>query len=251
MWLLLDWALQPVGLMSLLLLSTLLSTLWKNPAHRLPIYMLLLATGIFWLFSAPIFANAAVYRLENWRQNPVLCDTHDDARPIVVLGGGLDPYVDSDSAYEILDRDSQLRVNRAIDVATPNAQIFLLGGGSPTRNLAQLMSTLLIDRAIDESRITTEHKSRSTLENAQALARLLPAELVPSISLVTSALHVPRAAAVFEHHGYVVCHVKSDTQYSAAVFPVSVLPYLAGLSKSTQAMRELLALAVYKLRGYI
>ena len=116
--LLLDWVTQPVGLISLLLVSTLLSRRWKFPGQWLPASTPGIAVGLFWLFSTPVIANSVVYLIENWRQNPELCDTQHNSRPLVVLGGGMDAYRQSTSAYELLDRDSQLRVNRAIEAAT-------------------------------------------------------------------------------------------------------------------------------------
>jgi len=69
--------------------------------------------------------------------------------------------------------------------------------------------------------------------------------------LITSALHTSRAAAVFEKQGFAVCHVATDTLYSPAVFPVSLMPYVSGFNKSTQALRELLAITAYKLGNKI
>jgi uncharacterized SAM-binding protein YcdF (DUF218 family) len=249
--LLLDWVTQPVGLISLLLVSTLLSRRRKYPSQWLPASTPGIAVGLFWLFSTPVFANSVVYLIENWRQYPELCDTQHDSRPLVVLGGGLDSYRQSTSAYELLDRDTQLRVSRALEAATADSHFFLLGGGKPDRTLAKLMAALMHDRGIAASRITTESSSHSTVANASALRRLLPVEFTPAISLVTSALHIPRAAAVFERHGYVVCHIAADTQYTKAVFPVSLLPYISALNKSTLVMRELLAWTLYIIRDYV
>lgn len=198
-----------------------------------------------------MIANALVFQIETWRKNPIFCAEPNYLKTIVVLGGGLDKYVASNSAYEILDQDSQLRVNRAIEVAAPDSHFYLLGGSNHERKPAMFMANLLIDRNIENERVHLETASLSTHENALALTKLLPPEEHPNITLVTSAIHIPRAASVFEFHGYQVCHVTADSRYSPAAPPVSYLPYLNSLNKTHAVYQELLATFVYKLRGYI
>ena len=201
-------------------------------------------------FSMPSVSNALVYRLENNRINPETCGEHQDA-PLVVLGGGIDLYVSSNSPYEILSPDSLLRTLRAPEFASNKTQYYLLGGGNKERTLAANMKSVLTKLNVDPGKITIETKSNSTYENAQALVKLLPPTDNQVIVLVTSMLHVKRAAATFETAGYVVCHVGVDILYSVPKPPVSLLPYLSGLNKTTLALHEFLAMAVYKIKGYL
>jgi len=201
-------------------------------------------------FSMPSFANALVFRLENARQNPAVCSVTQDA-PVVVLGGGIDLYVPSQSPYEILSQDSLIRTLRAPEFATENSHYYLLGGGNAEHTLAANMKKVLVDLGIDSTNITLENSSKSTYENAQALVNLLPPTESQTITLVTSRMHVKRASATFEKLGYRVCHVRVDEVYSVPAPPVSLLPYLSGLNKSTLAMHEWMALMVYRLKGYI
>lgn len=198
----------------------------------------------------PSVANALVYRLENARENPAYCSS-EEAHHMVVLGGGIDLYVNTDSPYEILKPDSLIRILRAPEFASPNTQYYLLGGGAGERTLATNMKAVLLDLNIDASAIIVESKSKSTHENAQALRTILPPDQNQTIFLVTSALHVNRAAATFEKVGYQVCHLGLDTQYSIPKLPVSLLPYLSGLNKTTLALHESIASIVYQIKGHL
>ncbi len=248
---LLDWALQPIGFLSILWSAGLLSGLFYRHKPRPVFWLLLTSVSAFWLLSAPSFANPMVHWLENRRSNPTECDLDHAVRPIIVLSGGLDKYVDSNSPYQILNRDSLLRISKAIDIARPESPFYLLGGDSHTRKASVLMASLLRDRGIHSDRIIYETQSRSTRENAEALAALLPVTQSSNITLITSALHIARASATFEKAGYKVCHVAADTQYSEATLPVGLLPYLSGLTKSTLVIHELIALVIYRFRGYV
>lgn len=248
--LLMDWALQPLGLVFLLLLLTVIGGWWRIRKFRPEYTLLVLTLAVLWVSSSPGVSNALIHRLETARENPPDCQV-DPPQWLVVPSGGLDKYVRSSSPYEILDRDSLLRVSLAVDLANSHSEFILLGGGGHARKPGPLMRQVLLDRGIDHRRIRHESESRSTFENARALRRLLPPSEAPRITLVTSALHIARAAATFEAQGYVVCHAGADSQYSPAVFPVSIMPYLSALQKSTRAFHEILGRWVYQARGYL
>lgn len=197
----------------------------------------------------PSFANYLVLTLESARDNPTSCETESRALPIVVLGGGIDLYVPDNNAYEVLQPDTLIRTLRAPEYGQPESQYYLLGGGSTDRTLAAHMKRVLMQRGISENAITTETVSESTVENAQALNTLLAQG--NTIILLTSKLHVKRAAATFEKAGYTVCHAGVDSLYSIPKPPVSLLPYLSGLQKSSAALHEILAWHVYKIKGYL
>jgi len=245
-----DWALQPLSMVSLALLLTLISWCIAGAKPLFPFLLFCTSTIMLFTFSMPSFANALVYRLENARQNPAYCENQQEA-PMVVLGGGIDLYVPSDSPYEMLKPDSLVRTSRAPEFASESTHYYLLGGGNSERTVAQSMKAVLSNLGIAENNVTTETESKSTYENAQALLKLLPATNGQTITLATSKLHVKRAAATFEKAGYRVCHIEIDTIYSVPKPPVSLLPYLSGLNKTTLAVHEWIALTVYRINGYI
>lgn len=250
--LLIDWILQPVGLIACSLCFVLLLWAIFYKARPLPVFMaMLLVFGLFWALAIPGLSNHIVWRIENWRSNPVACESLSADVPVVVLSGGLDKYVLSDDPYQVLSRDSLLRVLRAREVAGDSSTFYITGGVSHKRQPAQMMASILRDQGIAAERIVIESDSDSTASSALAMESLLSPETAPQIQLVTSFMHIPRAASTFEKRGYEVCHVGTDTLFSPAVFPVSLLPYISGLRKSTHIIHELIALVVYKLRGWI
>jgi len=209
-----------------------------------------------WIAGSPVPANALVGRLEVVRSGPSDCPddvdlprAESDARlaqaasplPMVIPGGGMDAWRQSDSAYELLHRDSLQRVERAADLAAPATRFLLLGGGDNGRTVADLMRQVLLDRGIDDEHVLVESRSRSTRENARELTRLLPPADHPRIRLVTSQLHLARASAVFERAGYVVCGTGVGSIAAPAAGVAGWLPWLSAFSRTTHAWRESLA----------
>ena len=241
-----DWLIQPLGMFTAGLFSLAGFFLIKEVSawiRRLAIGTLV---GVFLLFSSPMFANFLVHTLEQARQNPYWCDSKKTALPIVVLGGGKNDYVSSTSVYDILQPASIRRVAGAADIANDHTQFYLLGGGTGRYKEAELMAQVLIDRGVPIERIVQERNSLSTMENAQQLARLLaPSDQLTRVALVTSSLHVPRASRVFERAGFEVCHYATDVRYAKATLPVSLLPYVGALSKSTEALHEYIGYFYY------
>ena len=246
---LIEWALQPLGMVCSGLLLTLLTWLMTGAKPRLPFTLFSLSMLSLLVFAMPSFANALVIRLENARVNPAHCQLDAKNAPIVVLGGGIDLYVPSENPYEVLHTDTLIRTLRAPEFATSETHFYLLGGGNSKRNLATSMQQVLAQRNVAQNRISIESESKSTIENARALKAFVPPNT--TINIITSMLHVKRASATFEKAGYRVCHIGVDSLYSKPKPPVSLLPYLSGLRKTTLALHEILAWHVYKLKNYL
>lgn len=123
------------------------------------------------------------------------------------------------------------------------------------------MATILETLGVPAGAIVLESRSRNTRENAVATRELLAPRGVRRILLVTSALHMPRAVALFERQGFDVIAAPADFWYvpagsdgeapSAWGWILDVLPDAEGLAHSTEALREYLALAYYRGRGLV
>jgi len=69
--LLVDWILQPVGLIAFSLCVVMMLWLLFYKARPLPVFMaMLLVFGLFWSLAIPGLSNHIVWRIENWRSNP-------------------------------------------------------------------------------------------------------------------------------------------------------------------------------------
>ncbi|MDZ7809401.1 MAG: YdcF family protein [Arhodomonas sp.] len=101
-------------------------------------------------------------------------------------------------------------------------------------------------------RITLERQGRSTRENAVFTARLLDSMGLERVLLVTSAMHMPRAAASFRGEGVEV--IPAATDFEVMPEPPHVLRWLPdaeALADSSAAIKEYLGLWVYWWRGWI
>jgi len=107
---------------------------------------------------------------------------------------------------------------------------------------------------VDSADVILESKAKNTKENAlYTRDALTEAELGLDIILVTSAYHMPRAAAVFKKAGFTVTPAPvgyfADNEFSRK--PLTWLPATTALFESTIAIREYFGMLVYKAAGWI
>lgn len=90
----------------------------------------------------------------------------------------------------------------------------------------------------------------NTYENAVNVRRLIDSkEFDETINLVTSALHLQRAKAVFEKQGLEVCPVAADFQGLENVPNTAWWPQISAMKKFDLLMHERIAMIVYRLTG--
>jgi uncharacterized SAM-binding protein YcdF (DUF218 family) len=94
-----------------------------------------------------------------------------------------------------------------------------------------------------------ERDSRDTAENARFSARLLRADGVSRVLLVTDAMHMPRAREVFERAGLVVVDAPTMFFSNQPLSPSAWVPSAEGLRRSWYAVYELIGIAWYRLRA--
>jgi len=133
-----------------------------------------------------------------------------DAVAIVVLGGGTLEWNAVVPATYRLSSSSLARAVEGIRLARkyPNLPILFTGGTIGERPpSSKAMAALALEVGIEPSRIVTFDSPTSTWEEAERTAK----ELGPQpIILVTSALHIPRATALFERAGLTVTPAPTD-----------------------------------------
>ena len=122
-------------------------------------------------------------------------------------------------------------------------------GGTPE---AQGMGRLLQEWGVPSGAILLEEHSLNTRENAVFTYSALKARGIGRILLVTSALHMPRAAAVFRKAGFEVNPAAADFRTGWGEASLwDWLPKARNLERSDRALREWIGLLVYRLRGWI
>ena len=67
--------------------------------------------------------------------------------------------------------------------------------------------------------------------------------------LVTSAMHMPRAAASFRRHGVDVCPVPVDRRRLRPAAHEALIPQVTALDKSTAAYHEIIGYVAYWATG--
>ncbi|HLE23061.1 MAG TPA: YdcF family protein [Anaerolineales bacterium] len=213
---------------------------------------------LYWLLSLPVVPRT----LETWLgagYAPLASAAEaGEARHVVVLTGGgvtlhgLDGTIDVPStatAYRLLEAERLYHM-----MGEP---VLVLSGGpaGPGADGApesEAMKADLMARGVPDDKIWLETASPDTHEQAVRVGELLQQEGVEAFVLVTSLPHMRRALGAFVGEGM-------EPIASAAVHgpsadssgPAAFLPSAEALAESETAIREVLALVYYALRGWL
>ncbi|UYO92568.1 YdcF family protein [Pollutimonas sp. M17] len=211
-----------------------------------------LAWALFW--SLPASSLWAGGRLEQlYPHRPVMA--LPTAQAIVVLGGStangrqnwFEPY-DSNTASARVD-------TAAVLYKAKRAPLIILSGAAleGSTSEAQMMASALRQEDIPDSAMVLENRSFTTHENALYTTQKLKERHIGQVLLVTSALHMPRAMAVFRKQGIDAIAAPSPPQI---VVPDDSRfsfwqPNMRALSASRSIVKEYVGLLVYWIRGWI
>ncbi|MBS0558366.1 MAG: YdcF family protein [Proteobacteria bacterium] len=197
------------------------------------------------LGAMPLGANLLVAPLENRVPENANCAAHAHAT-IVVLAGGSDRAARNLDDFAALTLASLRRTLAAVALwrSEPDATLVIAGGpaffGAPADSA--LMRGFAITLAVPPQAIRIETTSANTWENAQSVAKLLPPG---PVTLVTSAMHMPRAEFALEHAGFTVCPFPTDRRFVAFGLPGYLLPQAGAAIKTEQALHEWVGLVYY------
>ncbi|MGH7288005.1 MAG: YdcF family protein [Myxococcota bacterium] len=247
------WLALPFSLAGLALLGVLLTGRvrgWGRVALALAL-LLLWGGGCRWT------SESLVRSLERFSRPP---EPGLQAEAIVVLGGFMQPALPPRRAVEISDAG-----DRALEAARlwreGRAPRLVVTGGpwdasqgphSESSATAELLGFL----GVPADAILHENRSRTTRENALEVKRLLAPLGIQRILLVTSALHMPRAAALFRAQGFEVIPAPTDFlvveigQRSFQLEVLTLLPNVDSLSLTTRALHEWMGMAVAAVLGW-
>ncbi len=223
--------------------------------RRLGMVLILLSVSWLWFWSAPVTADRVRGSLEH-AYPPVSLDKLPSADAIVVLGGGM-----ATTEPPRLHPDLGLAADRVWHAArlhkAGKAPIVVLSGGpgwarkEDKQPESEAMGVFLEDLGVPKSDIVLESESRNTYENALYTKRLLDARGKKTILLVTSALHMRRAKAIFDSFGLEVIPAATDYEIPDEPKPVPLLwmPDAISLDGGSRALKEYLGLAAFHIRG--
>jgi uncharacterized SAM-binding protein YcdF (DUF218 family) len=249
----------PLGLSCILLIAAIV----LRNRNRVRNLLIVIAIVILWLSSTSILSNALAKSLE-WQYLPL--KEIPISEVIVVLGGGTEaaiyprPGVEINSAGDRVLYAAQLyKEGKARHILLTGGEIDWLNSTSSTP--AEEMATILKSMGIPEDALWLETRSQNTYENALYSKQLLDQKGIKKIILITSAMHMPRAVALFQKQGLDVIPVPVDFSITQAdaLFNntdligkfIGLLPSASSLSTTTNALKEYLGILTYHLQGWL
>jgi uncharacterized SAM-binding protein YcdF (DUF218 family) len=248
----------PDGLTCLLLFVVIL-TVRSKP--RAALSAATAALVLLLVASTPLVSNLLVGSIEDQSaaQTPPPA-----ADAIVVLAAGARPAEPPEPSVAV----SGAMANRLLYAAKlyrdGKAPIVILSGGQlPWRKalppLSAEMAEVIEMLGVPSSAVVQESESGNTYQNAIRTKAILERRNLRRILLVTSALHMPRALALFRQQGvetvpaptdFISTSTKwADDSSSWQDLIISLLPSAEALQLTTQALKELLGSAVYRIAG--
>ncbi|MFZ4481048.1 MAG: YdcF family protein [Rhodoferax sp.] len=235
------WLLSPLG--TVLTLAVLALLLVRQRHLRASWAAALMALLWLWLWATPL-ASLWLRGLVEDSSNAVPIASLPVAQAIVVLGGAVSP-----PSGRSLEIDLQSAADRVWHAAklyhAGRAPLLLLSGGGELERQAyseaRAMAMLLADLGLPAQAMLLEEKSRNTRENAAFSAAQLRSRGIERVLLVTSALHMPRAAALFAAQGLQVTAAPTDFEANRLAPPglLAWLPDALALDGSGRAMKEI------------
>ena len=258
-----DWALDPAAILFMASLVFILMLIRRcarlaqhQPStHRWPVVVFALWLMLFFVSSAPSVVNPLIKTLEGQYPADISCAMGSH---LVMLGGGVDSRARSANEFEHMSGSTMARASATARMAKAEPELRLLAAGGALRHVteADMVANYWITQGIDDSRIIRETRSSSTRDNALKVAQLLSTESVEGpVRLVTSAMHMPRAMQVFRNvlgkQGIEVCPVSVDREALNKVPLWALMPQTTTLAKFDRWLHEVLALGIYRIRGWI
>lgn len=251
----------PVGLVLVLLVIA-----WIRQSQEKPVTGLVIASiAILWLFGNGWMTTALTRSLE-WRYLPA--EDTPQAPVIVVLGGGTEPAQSPRPHVEVNGAGDRIVHAALLYHAGAAESIIVSGGGINWMDgrevtIAEEMEALLVLMGVPKEAIIRQGNSANTYEDALYTTEILEEMGVDDIILVTSAMHMPRSVALFEHQELTVYPSPTDfkvtqNSWDALFRPKSVesvlyalVPSVGNIGTSTAVIKEYIGMVVYSLRGWM
>lgn len=203
-----------------------------------------------YLLSTPFISGVLVQSLQSY---PALTPAQlqgTSAQAIVVLSAGR--YKDApEYGGDTVGNHTLARIRYAAFLQRETGLPVLVSGGhvfdKTGDSLAEVMArSLRQDFHVDT--VWLEDKSRTTAENARFSQALLQARGIDRVLLVTHAVHMPRAVAIFEQTGLEVVPAPTRFHQAEGHWLLALLPRADALVDAYMALHEALGRLWYRLR---
>jgi len=217
-------------------------------------WLLALLLLVFYALSAPLTVNPLVHWLEGPRPAPEALRQHYDVA--IVLTGMIHMRLSSEDHLEFNEHVERILEGIKL-VKRGIADKLLITGGSANlfgrRNSeARMLRTFALEFGLNDEHILTEEVARNTYENALMSTEIIRAGQYRNVLLITTALHMYRAAAAFHKQGLFPDLYPVDFQSGGGGIRLfDFFPSAKTLVIMTDAIHELLGVVMYRLQGYI
>ena len=210
----------------------------------------ILGIGIaqFAIFSLHGTAELLVLPLEAQFERPK--SLPDDVDAVVVLGGSTRDSYRRYSRVEFKEEADRFVEGVRLARKLPPTRLIFSGGTDDGYDEGKELVNVAGDLGIEPGRISYEIASRSTRTNAVEVRKMFDGRQ-PRIVLVTSAMHLPRAAACFRKLGFDVVGWPTDFQHRGRTPWLMPFPSDHALHVSTRAIHEYVGFIYYYLADYI
>lgn len=240
----------------LVLLVIFVSSWWikKNPVR----WVMRIVVLLLWTLSTPWAADS----ISRWWETPrsARVDLPPVSDAAIVLGGLSDPTVTNAEHWEF--NKAVERLTEAVALyreGRVKALLITSGSGDLLNQQAKEapgLAAWALAMGVPQQALIVESASRNTRENATLSLPLADERGLLSFVLVTSAVHMPRSAAIFKKAGYdkegrTLVLWPVDTQQSDPRFPLNIVPDPSALSTVQAVIREMLGYAIYWAQGYL
>lgn len=237
-----DFLIPPAVLILLAALSA-WATLWRP---HVGVAFAIITTSLLYLAALPVIAARMIEEVEI--KTPAKPD-FSAAQAMVVLGGGVHPG-DGDKVPDTLGPWSLERIVLAAQAYKQlNLKVAVSGGrvaGAHVSEASLMKAALETQFGVPVTWV--DDQSRTTYQNAVFTAKLLKADKVTTIVLITQAWHMRRAVWSFERAGLYAIPYPAPLTYDESGRIDDYLPSIAALERSYHALHEAIGLAYYRLR---
>ena len=248
----------PLGLATLLLALVIL--FWKKPRFA---KSLLIFTLVLLFLGGNRYVASTIARSLEWRYPAPDLSIPVDA--IAILGGGTEPAISPRQSVEVNSAGDRVIYGAILARQFPDAKVIVSGGdiefldltaSSPAEDMASLLELM----GIPLDRIIIQGNSQNTFEDAQLTCKIINENEFRQSVLVTSAMHMPRAMALFESAGCDVTPAPTDFTITEAgwqrlwhpnieEFILNLVPSYTNLGLLTKSIKEYFGLWYYQFAG--
>ncbi len=218
----------------------------RRGGRALAIRAPMVAAMLLYLMSLEPIANAIAYAVESSATTSYSVETTYDVA--VVLGGVVHQNVSERRGVTDFN-DAVDRVLAGYDLIRRERARHLLFASEPDDALA--VANWLRASGLSEEQLVVDDRSLNTHDNALRVAAILRERRWSRVVLITSAMHMARAAGCFRAAGVTFDTLAVDWRSAdLRLEDLSLAPHAESLELSTAAIREAVGRVVYRVVGY-